>query len=162
MLRKVCLDTLNKQDQLKDELVYICPSLHSFFLIEFIGVTLVHKTICISGVQLNKTSPASCVHPPKQSLFHPHFPSIAHLTYPIFPCDSMKGPADCYAKWNKPVKERQVADNLTCMWNLMNKINWQNRKRGMDVRSRLIVIRGEGDKGTGSKMVKELTTKKNP
>ena len=27
-----------------------------------------------------------------------------------------------YAKWNKPVREKQIPHDFTCMWNLMNKI----------------------------------------
>ena len=38
--------------------------------------------------------------------------------------DSMDGSGDYYTKWNKPVRERQITYDLTCMWNLMNKINW--------------------------------------
>ena len=38
-------------------------------------------------------------------------------------CNSMDGPGECYAKWNKPVRERQVPYDFTYMWNLMNKIN---------------------------------------
>ena len=38
-------------------------------------------------------------------------------------CDSMNGPGEHSAKWNKPVRERQVLYNLPCMWNLMNKLN---------------------------------------
>ena len=38
-------------------------------------------------------------------------------------CDSTDGPGDCYAKWNKPVRERQVLYDLTHMWNLMNTIH---------------------------------------
>ena len=37
----------------------------------------------------------------------------------------MDGPGEYYPKWNKPVRERQVPYNFTCMWNLVNKINWQ-------------------------------------
>ena len=36
---------------------------------------------------------------------------------------SMDGPGDYYAKWNKPARERQKPYDLSCMWNLMNKIN---------------------------------------
>ena len=38
-------------------------------------------------------------------------------------CDSMDGPGDHYAKWNKPGRERQIPYNFTYVWNLMNKIN---------------------------------------
>ena len=38
-------------------------------------------------------------------------------------CNSMDGPGDYYAKLNEPVRERQVAPDLTHKWNLINKIN---------------------------------------
>ena len=38
-------------------------------------------------------------------------------------CDSMDGPGEHYAKWNKPVRERQIPYDLTHMWKLMNKLN---------------------------------------
>ena len=38
-------------------------------------------------------------------------------------CDSMDGPGEHYAKWNKPVRERQIPYDFTHMWNLMNKLN---------------------------------------
>ena len=37
--------------------------------------------------------------------------------------DSMDGPGEHYAKWNKPVRERQIPYDFTHMWNLMNKLN---------------------------------------
>ena len=37
--------------------------------------------------------------------------------------DSMSGPKVYYAKWNKPVKERQIPYDVPQMWNLMNKLN---------------------------------------
>ena len=37
--------------------------------------------------------------------------------------DSMDGPGEHYAKWNKPVRERQISYDFTHMWNLMNKLN---------------------------------------
>ena len=39
------------------------------------------------------------------------------------PCDSMDGPGDHCAKWNKPVRERQIPYDLTHMWNLTNRPN---------------------------------------
>ena len=36
--------------------------------------------------------------------------------------DSMDGPRQYYAKWNKPVRERQIPYDFTYMWNLTNKI----------------------------------------
>lgn len=43
----------------------------------------------------------------------------------------MDGPGEYYAKWNKPVRERQIPHDLMNVRNLMNKINWwskQNQK----------------------------------
>ena len=37
-------------------------------------------------------------------------------------CNSMDGPGEYYAKWNKPVRERQIPYDLTHVWNLMNKL----------------------------------------
>ena len=37
--------------------------------------------------------------------------------------NGMNGPGEHYAKWNKPVRERQIPYDFTYMWNLMNKIN---------------------------------------
>ena len=46
---------------------------------------------------------------------------------------NMNGPGEHYAKWNKPVRERQIPYDLTYMRNLMNKlINKQNRDRLID------------------------------
>ena len=38
-------------------------------------------------------------------------------------CDSMDGPGELYAVWNKPVRERQIPCDFTHMGNLMNKVN---------------------------------------
>ena len=38
-------------------------------------------------------------------------------------CSRMDEPGEHYAKWNKPVRERQIPYNLTYMWNSMNKLN---------------------------------------
>ena len=38
-------------------------------------------------------------------------------------CNSMDGPGEHYAKWNKPVKERQIPYDFTHMWNLTSKLN---------------------------------------
>ena len=37
--------------------------------------------------------------------------------------NSMDGPGEYYAKWNKSVRERQTPHDFTHMWNLMNKLN---------------------------------------
>ena len=38
-------------------------------------------------------------------------------------CDSMDGPGEHYAKWNKPVRERQVPYDCTHVYNLVNVTN---------------------------------------
>ena len=38
-------------------------------------------------------------------------------------CDSMDGPGEHYAKWNKPIRETQIPYDFSRMWNLMNKLN---------------------------------------
>ena len=38
-------------------------------------------------------------------------------------CDSMGGPGEHHAKWNKPVIERQKPYDFIHMWNLMNKLS---------------------------------------
>ena len=40
-------------------------------------------------------------------------------------CNSMDGPREYYANWNKPVRERQIPYDFTYMWTLMNKANEQ-------------------------------------
>ena len=40
-------------------------------------------------------------------------------------CDSMDGTGEHYAKWNKPGGKRQIPDDLTYKWNLINKTNKQ-------------------------------------
>ena len=42
-------------------------------------------------------------------------------------CDSIDGPGEHSAKWNKPVRERQIPYHFTYMWNLMN---WNNEENG--------------------------------
>ena len=38
-------------------------------------------------------------------------------------CNNIDGTREHYAKWNKPVRERQKAYDFIHMWNLMNKLN---------------------------------------
>ena len=38
-------------------------------------------------------------------------------------CNSIVGPREHYAKWNKSVSERQIPHDFTHMWNLMNRLN---------------------------------------
>ena len=40
-------------------------------------------------------------------------------------CSSMGGSGEHYAKWNKPGGERQIPYDLTCKWNIINKMNKQ-------------------------------------
>ena len=47
-------------------------------------------------------------------------------------CNSMDGPGEHYAQWNKPVRERQIPYVFTHMWNLKNQTNKQNRDRLID------------------------------
>ena len=37
-------------------------------------------------------------------------------------CNSIDGPGEHYAKWNKPVREIQIPYDFIHMWNLMNKL----------------------------------------
>ena len=37
--------------------------------------------------------------------------------------DSIDGSGEHYAKWNKPVRERQIQYDFTHMWNLTNNLN---------------------------------------
>ena len=38
-------------------------------------------------------------------------------------CDSVVRPGEHNAKWNKPVRERQIPYHFTHMWNLMHRLN---------------------------------------
>ena len=38
-------------------------------------------------------------------------------------CDSMDGPGEYYAKWNKAVREKHIPYDFTHIWNLMNKLD---------------------------------------
>ena len=40
-------------------------------------------------------------------------------------CDIKGGTGEYYAKWNKAGGEGQISYDLTCKWNLINKINKQ-------------------------------------
>ena len=44
-------------------------------------------------------------------------------------CDNMDGPGEHYAKWSKPVRERQIPYDFTHMWNLKNKMNEQTKQK---------------------------------
>ena len=47
-------------------------------------------------------------------------------------CNSIYGAGEHYAKWNKPVRERQIPYDFTYMWNLVNKLNRENGDRLID------------------------------
>ena len=48
-------------------------------------------------------------------------------------CNSMDGPGEHYAMWNKQVRDRQIPYNFTHLWKLMNRLNdKQNRDRLID------------------------------
>ena len=49
----------------------------------------------------------------------------------------MNGPGQYYAKWNKPVRERQVPYDFTYMWNLINQNKLTNRNRLIYTEKRL-------------------------
>ena len=58
-------------------------------------------------------------------------------------CDSMDGPGEHYAKWNKLDDERQIPYDLTYKWNLINKTNKQNITRDIEIKNKLTVTRRE-------------------
>ena len=37
-------------------------------------------------------------------------------------CCNMDGPRDYYTQWAKSARERQIAYDITCMWNLKKKM----------------------------------------
>ena len=43
--------------------------------------------------------------------------------------DSVDGPGEHYAKWNKPGRERQILYDFTHTWNLMNKAKQRQTHR---------------------------------
>lgn len=57
--------------------------------------------------------------------------------------DSLEGPGEPHAKLSEPVRETRVY-TVSRMWNLMNKVNEQNRSRDIDAWDRLTDPRGEG------------------
>ena len=70
----------------------------------------------------------------------------------------MDGPGDYYVKWNKPIRERHIPYDFPYMWNLMDKINKQNRTRLIGTENRLTPVREKGDWRTGWK-TKRLSKK---
>ena len=60
-------------------------------------------------------------------------------------CDNMDGTGKYCAKWSKPRGERQMPDDLTYKWNLINKTNLQAKySRDIEIDNKLTVTRGEG------------------
>ena len=49
--------------------------------------------------------------------------TMGHLYNGILLSNSVDGPEKHYAKWNKPVRERQIPYEFTHVWNLMKKLN---------------------------------------
>ena len=60
----------------------------------------------------------------------------------------MNGPGEHYAKWNKPVIDRQIPHDFSYTWSLMNKI--LTNKRLIDTENRLTALRGDGDRARGT------------
>jgi len=61
-------------------------------------------------------------------------------------CSNRGGSRDYHTKWSK--SERKI--NITCMWNLKKWYKWtylQNRNRLSDTENRLMVTKGEEEKG---------------
>ena len=74
-------------------------------------------------------------------------------------CDYTHGPSGHHAKWNKPFREGQILYDSTYTWNLMNKINKQNRNRLMDKKTDWQLPGGRG--GGWVKEVKGLSKNQN-
>ena len=48
---------------------------------------------------------------------------LSHKKENLTLCNSIDGPGEHHAKWNKPVRERQIPYDFIHVWNLMNKLN---------------------------------------
>ena len=67
-------------------------------------------------------------------------------------CESIDVPEGYYAKWNKPVRKKQIPYYFTYTQNLKNNINkQQKRKRLIDRENKLMVDIGEEVWGMGKK-----------
>ena len=65
-------------------------------------------------------------------------------------CSSMDEPRDYHTKWSKSERERQIAFNITYMWNLKKWCKWtylQNRNRLRDIENKFTVTKGEEGEG---------------
>ena len=76
---------------------------------------------------------------------------------------SMDGTGEHYAKWSKPVNERQIPYDLTFKWNLINKTNkqakynqrhWNKEQTDSNQRGGGGEQQGEQGKGLSSNMYK--------
>ena len=80
--------------------------------------------------------------------------------------DSMNWPGEYYAKWNKPVRERQIPYDFPYMWNLMNKTKKYNRNGFIDTENWQLSggreVVGLGEKGEGIKQKKKEQQQQNP
>ena len=84
-------------------------------------------------------------------MFYPD-PNPEFIKFVSFFCDSIHGPGRYYAKQNESVRERQTLYDFNYMWNLMNNINKQNRKRLIDTENRLTAVSVEGVWGLGENL----------
>ena len=59
----------------------------------------------------------------------------------------MNGPRDCHTKWRKLEGERQILYEITYTWNL--KYNTNEHIYKTDIEKRLMIAKGDGEKGLG-------------
>ena len=84
-----------------------------------------HCSIIYNGQELEAAQVSISRWEDKKALVHLHNGILlgskkqGSLTF----CNSMDGPGENYAKYNKPVRERQITYAFIYMWNLMNKLS---------------------------------------
>ena len=64
----------------------------------------------------------------------------------------MNGPRHYQTKWSKSEKERQIPYDFTYMWDLKKSYKWtylQNRNRFTDIENKLVITKGQRDRGSG-------------
>ena len=70
-------------------------------------------------------------------------------------CNNMDGLGECYAKWNKPHRKREIVYDITYMSNLKNKTseynNNSNNNKTDSQYGELVVTSGEREVGQGIK-----------
>ena len=86
--------------------------------------TYVHSSIIYNSQDLETAQVPTSRWEDKHAVVHLH-DGILHgckkeVTLTL--CDSMDVPGDYYARWNKPVRERQILYELINVWNLINEI----------------------------------------